>query len=178
MAAPLFSVFIKLEERLAWSSVPAKSPRPKSIPCCKSGARITWSSPRSETRDPRISRSSAGSYGKSGNINRLDLAGALLAIAATSDFAVNHEVFTEAQRRGILCNAVDDPPKLRFLFSGRGAPRRSAGRDFNRGRKSGVRPKITPGAGKCARPASRRLARCYRPDSPRHSRRLSRFGST
>lgn len=45
-----------------------------------------------------------------------DLSGALLAIAATSDPRVNHEVFAESQRLGILCNSVDDPPNCDFYF--------------------------------------------------------------
>jgi siroheme synthase-like protein len=45
-----------------------------------------------------------------------DLDGVFLAIAATANTAVNHSVFTDAQRRGILCNAVDDPPHCDFYF--------------------------------------------------------------
>jgi precorrin-2 dehydrogenase / sirohydrochlorin ferrochelatase len=45
-----------------------------------------------------------------------DLDGVFLAIAATADTAVNNSVFVEAQRRGILCNAVDDPPNCDFYF--------------------------------------------------------------
>jgi precorrin-2 dehydrogenase/sirohydrochlorin ferrochelatase len=45
-----------------------------------------------------------------------DLDGALLVIAATSLSDVNRAVFLKAQRRGILCNAVDDPPNCDFYF--------------------------------------------------------------
>ncbi len=45
-----------------------------------------------------------------------DLAGAYLAVAATSDIAVNHEVFREAEARSILCNAVDDPDYCHFYY--------------------------------------------------------------
>jgi uroporphyrin-III C-methyltransferase/precorrin-2 dehydrogenase/sirohydrochlorin ferrochelatase len=45
-----------------------------------------------------------------------DLDGALLVItAATGD--VNAEVYAEAQRRGILCNSVDDPEHCHFYYS-------------------------------------------------------------
>jgi uroporphyrin-III C-methyltransferase / precorrin-2 dehydrogenase / sirohydrochlorin ferrochelatase len=44
-----------------------------------------------------------------------DLAGALLAIAATDDGAVNGAVWTEAEQRGILLNAVDDLPHCSFI---------------------------------------------------------------
>ncbi len=45
-----------------------------------------------------------------------DLDGAFLVIAATSDDATNELVFREAERRGILCNAVDQPPRCHFYF--------------------------------------------------------------
>jgi precorrin-2 dehydrogenase/sirohydrochlorin ferrochelatase len=45
-----------------------------------------------------------------------DLEGKLLVIVATSSRDVNTRVFTEAHARGILCNAVDDPPNCEFYY--------------------------------------------------------------
>jgi precorrin-2 dehydrogenase/sirohydrochlorin ferrochelatase len=45
-----------------------------------------------------------------------DLNGAFLAIAATSAPGVNEAVFTEADGRGILCNAVDDIEHCHFYY--------------------------------------------------------------
>src|SRR6516164_9313618 len=45
-----------------------------------------------------------------------DLDGAFLVIAATSVDSVNELVYREADRRGILCNAVDQPPRCHFYF--------------------------------------------------------------
>jgi precorrin-2 dehydrogenase/sirohydrochlorin ferrochelatase len=45
-----------------------------------------------------------------------DLAGHFLAVAATSNSAVNRAVFAEAEAAGILVNAVDDPPFCDFYF--------------------------------------------------------------
>ena len=45
-----------------------------------------------------------------------DLAGAFLAVAATASPEVNRAVFAEAQERGVLVNAVDDPPFCDFYF--------------------------------------------------------------
>src|SRR5581483_8146329 len=39
-----------------------------------------------------------------------------LVIAATSSTDVNHQVYTEARRQGVLCNVVDDPPYCDFYF--------------------------------------------------------------
>jgi len=44
-----------------------------------------------------------------------DIDGSLLVIAATDDTVVNRAVFTEAQKRNILINAVDDPPNCSFF---------------------------------------------------------------
>ncbi len=46
-----------------------------------------------------------------------DLDGAFVAIAATDDPAVNHWMYQLAVDRGILANAVDDPPFCDFYFS-------------------------------------------------------------
>lgn len=45
-----------------------------------------------------------------------DLNGAFLVVAATNDPAVNRAVFSEATEKGVLCNAVDDPPFCDFYF--------------------------------------------------------------
>lgn len=45
-----------------------------------------------------------------------DLSGAFLVIAATSQSQVNRAVYEGAQRRGVLCNAVDDPENCDFFF--------------------------------------------------------------
>ena len=44
-----------------------------------------------------------------------DLAGAWLAVAATDDRAVNRVVWAEAERHGVLLNAVDDLPYCSFI---------------------------------------------------------------
>ena len=45
-----------------------------------------------------------------------DLDGAFLAVAATSAPGVNETVYREAERRGILCNAVDDMQHCHFYY--------------------------------------------------------------
>ena len=46
-----------------------------------------------------------------------DLTATFLVVAATNDPAVNRAVFAEATEKGVLCNAVDDPPFCDFYFS-------------------------------------------------------------
>jgi siroheme synthase-like protein len=43
-----------------------------------------------------------------------DLAGAFLAVAATGDAAETARIFAEAEREGVLLNAVDDPAHCHF----------------------------------------------------------------
>ncbi len=45
-----------------------------------------------------------------------DLTGNFLVVAATNVPAVNRAVFQEATEKGIICNAVDDPPFCDFYF--------------------------------------------------------------
>ncbi len=45
-----------------------------------------------------------------------DLDGAYLVITATGDPDVNEAVFAEAERRGVLCNSVDDPTHCHFQY--------------------------------------------------------------
>jgi precorrin-2 dehydrogenase/sirohydrochlorin ferrochelatase len=45
-----------------------------------------------------------------------DLDGATLVIAATGNPQVNEDVFREAEQRGILCNAVDEPERCHFYY--------------------------------------------------------------
>lgn len=47
---------------------------------------------------------------------RNDLAGVFLVIAATNSRALHEEIYAEAQRRGVLCNTVDEPERCDFYF--------------------------------------------------------------
>lgn len=44
-----------------------------------------------------------------------DLEGAFIAIAATNVREVNRQIFEEANERGVILNAVDDPPNCSFI---------------------------------------------------------------
>jgi precorrin-2 dehydrogenase/sirohydrochlorin ferrochelatase len=45
-----------------------------------------------------------------------DLNGVFLVVVATSSRELNDCVYLEAQRRGVLCNVVDDPPRCDFYY--------------------------------------------------------------
>jgi precorrin-2 dehydrogenase/sirohydrochlorin ferrochelatase len=45
-----------------------------------------------------------------------DLDGTFLAVVATASRALNGSIYREAQRRGVLCNVVDDPEHCDFYY--------------------------------------------------------------
>jgi precorrin-2 dehydrogenase/sirohydrochlorin ferrochelatase len=45
-----------------------------------------------------------------------DLESCFLVVSATNDVQVNEAVYREAERRGVLCNAVDDPDRCDFFY--------------------------------------------------------------
>jgi len=45
-----------------------------------------------------------------------DLDGVFLVVVATASPDLNDSVYREAQRRGVLCNVVDDPPRCDFYY--------------------------------------------------------------
>jgi precorrin-2 dehydrogenase/sirohydrochlorin ferrochelatase len=45
-----------------------------------------------------------------------DLYGVFLVVVATSSRELNDSIYREAQRRGVLCNVVDDPPRCDFYY--------------------------------------------------------------
>lgn len=115
MSEPLFPVFIKLADRPCLVVGAGEIALAKVFSLLQSGARITVVAPEAKSAIREMARSGRLTWYKR-KYQPSDLAGAFLAIAGTSDFALNHEVFVEAARRGILCNAVDDPPNCDFYF--------------------------------------------------------------
>lgn len=115
MPEPLFPVFLKLADRpclvVGAGSVAASKIRS----LLDSGARVTVVAP--QANDEIQSLAADGAIHWSARIFLpSDLDGAFLAVAATSDAGVNRLVFLESQRRGVLCNSVDDPPNCDFYF--------------------------------------------------------------
>jgi len=45
-----------------------------------------------------------------------DLAGKFLVVVATASRQLNDDIYHEAQRRSVLCNVVDDPPRCDFYY--------------------------------------------------------------
>ena len=115
MPASLFPLFLKLEDRPCLVVGAGTIAASKISSLLEAGARVTVVAPGASDELQKLA-----AEGKCRWLAREfevgDLVGVFLVIAATSDSAVNRAVFLEAQRLGILCNAVDDPPNCDFYF--------------------------------------------------------------
>jgi precorrin-2 dehydrogenase/sirohydrochlorin ferrochelatase len=114
-APALFPMFLKLAGRrcLVVGGGPVGESKIESL--LRAGAQVTVVSPALTDRLERMERHGLFVW-KRGRFDSSDLEGAFLVIAATSDDATNEAVYREADRRGILCNAVDEPPRCHFYF--------------------------------------------------------------
>jgi len=115
MPAPLFPVFIKLADRPCLVVGAGEIAEAKIISLLEAGARISVVAPEAKPEIQALAAAKRIVWQKRA-YRRSDLDGTFLVIAATSNTAVNNAVFVEAQRLGILCNAVDDPPNCDFYF--------------------------------------------------------------
>jgi len=111
----LFPIFVKLQGRLVVLVGAGEIAAQKMEGLLAAGARIRVIAPEVNAAFAELIRN-----GKIQWIPRKfasgDLAGATLAIAATSAAGVNAAVYREAEARGILCNAVDDIENCHFYY--------------------------------------------------------------
>ncbi|MBT9331806.1 precorrin-2 dehydrogenase/sirohydrochlorin ferrochelatase family protein [Paracidobacterium acidisoli] len=111
----LFPVFLKLSERPCLVVGAGNIAQSKIESLLTAGAKVTVVSPEAL---PEVA-----AHAGAGRIvwHRRDyvfgdLAGVFLVVAATDEAAVNQAVYRDAVERGVLCNAVDDPPHCDFYF--------------------------------------------------------------
>ena len=109
-----YPVFLKLKGRTCLVVGGGEVAARKVSLLVESGARVKVVSPRFNN--------SIKSLGEQGNIEIEkrpfepgDLVGVFLAIAATSDKRINHQVAIESERRNILVNVVDTPSEGNFI---------------------------------------------------------------
>jgi len=111
----LFPMFMKLQGRRCLVVGAGKVGEPKIGGLIEAGARVhvvaleateavhAWAKARKITLEIRA-------FGES------DLDETVLAIVATASRSVNGSIYREAQRRGVLCNVVDDPEYCDFYY--------------------------------------------------------------
>ena len=114
-SAPLFPMFLKLSGRpcLVAGAGIIGEPKIRSLVDC--GAQVRVVAPEAS---PAIAEAAARGevVWRQKSFEPLDLEGVFLVVAATSSTEVNHAIYQEAQRRGVLCNVVDDPPHCDFFY--------------------------------------------------------------
>ena len=114
-SAPLFPMFMKLEGRpcLVVGAGGVGEPKIRSLVDC--GARVHVVAPIATGAVKEAANQGTLAWSQR-DFELSDLDGVFLVVAATSSVEVNHSIYREAQRRGILCNVVDDPPHCDFFY--------------------------------------------------------------
>jgi len=112
---PLFPLFLKLAGRPCIVIGGGEIAESKIDSLRVAEARVTVIAPTASTRIVAMAETGEVTLHQR-EYTTGDLAGQFLAVAATSDPAVNRAVFAEAEVAGILINAVDDPPFCDFYF--------------------------------------------------------------
>jgi precorrin-2 dehydrogenase/sirohydrochlorin ferrochelatase len=114
-AAALFPMFVKLERRNCMVVGGGAIAASKVQSLLAAGAKVKVVAPRVvEALAEQARLNSIVWFPR--EFETSDLGGVFLVIAATSDDSVNDLIFREADRRNILCNAVDQPPRCHFYF--------------------------------------------------------------
>jgi precorrin-2 dehydrogenase/sirohydrochlorin ferrochelatase len=111
----LFPIFLKLEGRRCLVVGAGKVGEPKIQSLLAAHAEVSVVAPKGTATVQRWAESGTVTWNRRG-FEASDLDGMVLVIAATATETVNEAVFVEAQRRGILCNSVDDPQHCDFFY--------------------------------------------------------------
>ena len=111
----LFAMFLKLKGKACLVVGGGPIAEGKITGLLRAGARVTVVSPEITPALMGNARRDEICW-KPRSFHASDLDGVVLAIAATTSFEVNGLVYDEADRRGILCNAVDQPQQCHFYY--------------------------------------------------------------
>src|SRR5215472_8916559 len=111
----LFPVFLKLTGRPCLVVGAGSVGTPKIDGLLAAGADVTVIAPHA-TESVRAWAEGGRLLWLARTFEPSDLNGVFLVVAATSSSALNDVVFKEAQRRGVLANVVDDPPRCDFYY--------------------------------------------------------------
>ena len=111
----LFPVFLKLTGRPCLVVGAGRVGEPKIEGLVAAGATVKVVAPEATDAVSQWARAGKISW-QARRFEPSDLSGVFLVVVATSSRELNDSVYREAQRRGILCNAVDDPPRCDFYY--------------------------------------------------------------
>jgi precorrin-2 dehydrogenase/sirohydrochlorin ferrochelatase len=111
----LFPAFLKLEGRRC-VVVGAGPVAEEKIPgLLRAGAKVRVVAPQATERVQMWAQAKKITWERRA-FRSEDLAGAFLVIAATSSASLHARIQAQARRRGVLCNAVDDPEHCDFFY--------------------------------------------------------------
>ncbi|HLB87677.1 MAG TPA: bifunctional precorrin-2 dehydrogenase/sirohydrochlorin ferrochelatase [Terriglobales bacterium] len=111
----LFPMFLKLEGRSCLVVGADTIGQSKIRSLLVAGASVRVVAPRATAAIIEWARAGLITW-EARDFNAADLDGTFLVVAATSSSDVNEATFREAQRRGVLCNVVDDPAHCDFYY--------------------------------------------------------------
>lgn len=111
----LFPIFLKLAARPCVVIGAGNLAESKIESLQAANAQITVIAPHANERIQNLAAAGEIEYRQRPYVEG-DLTGSFLVVAATNVPAVNRAVFAEATAKGVLCNAVDDPPFCDFYF--------------------------------------------------------------
>jgi precorrin-2 dehydrogenase len=112
----LFPMFVKLAGRACLVVGAGSVAEGKIRSLLDSGAVIGVVAPQANAAVAELARAGEISLQRR-EFEPADLDGMFLVVAATSSSSLNESVFREAQKRKVLCNAVDDPENCDFYYS-------------------------------------------------------------
>jgi len=112
---PLFPAFLKLAGRRCLVAGAGPIAEEKIAGLLLAGAEVRVVAPRA-TPQVRAWARAKTIHWDARPFRPADLAGAFLAVAATSSPALHAEIYASARRRGILCNVADDPEHCDFYY--------------------------------------------------------------
>jgi uroporphyrin-III C-methyltransferase/precorrin-2 dehydrogenase/sirohydrochlorin ferrochelatase len=111
----LFPLFLKLEGRPCLVVGAGRVAESKIESLIRSGAKVRVVAPQATEAVREAARTGAIVW-EQRSYQPSDLAGAFLVVAATSSPELHAEIFEQARRVGVLCNAVDEPDRCDFYY--------------------------------------------------------------
>ena len=112
----LFPIYLKLANRRCLVVGAGRIGEEKIEGLLQAGAEIKVVAPHATPRVQLLARERKIRW-EQRKFSPSDLRGAFLIVAATSSPRLHERIYQQAQRRGILCNIVDDPPHCDFYYA-------------------------------------------------------------
>jgi precorrin-2 dehydrogenase/sirohydrochlorin ferrochelatase len=112
----LFPIYLKLANRRCLVVGAGRIGEEKIEGLLHAGAEIKVIAPHATPRVQLLAREGKVRWERR-RFRASDLRGVFLIVAATSSPKVHEQIYKQAQRLGILCNVVDDPPHCDFYYA-------------------------------------------------------------